>query len=925
MGRARRAGLAAALMVAAAGLQTAPVSAVPAAPAATTQAAGCDPAGGNELQLLLPAWGDQAGWANPNQYEDILTADLDGDGTDELIGRNGGGFEIWSWGQPFQATASAFPNDDPPPVVTGLPAPGHWVPSSIPGLPESDLSGFWDPSTYSTVRAVSLGGGAFDQLVWRSPDGLIVADYSTGSWSVLEYPSGVTGPMGNSYNQPWWEETYYSTITSGDVDGNGTNEIVGRGPNGVQSWSYSAGNWTRVDQDGVMADPDWEGLSYSDSLRVGDVTGDNAADLIGRTDAGGLVVWSLVGGTWQQQGVPQGAWTDNGGTTNTWNDPSWYTTIGLADLNGDGTDDIYGRTQYGIDAWSFAGETWTHLTATPTAGAPSILSNTQGFEQPQYYETIQTSHLGPATPSSPDLVLARTAAGVGFYQLSGGSFGAPLMAQTQFSDANGWASSAARYGTITTVPIAAGLVLLMGKDNTGMQNFQLSGGSPNGTWVSPSAPFPAWSDDGASSSAPPPGYDPTLWSQQVSAYSYINQQWVLNGGGTGASQNIRSAMISPTALMSTPYDLAGPLTWLKDLDPPTGQNIPQDVWDQVWWQTWGWLYQAGNLQNFLFADTASMQQLLTQGGIYADGVSPTDVASAYFDGSQQTIDAIVLDLLGNIIETAGYATDTGAGTAVASIISLTGAGVGTADALSGDPDTVVNTTAENLDSELASYFCAAQSFLLTAYGNAANDAGLLGAMGQMTIEGPLLFQYPAGAPSPPSSISFGAVLNAYTNQQSLWTWQQLAAGTSSDGSGGWRVGYCVDQKGKPNKVENAPCQDGFRSRVADGYGTAYEMNDVCEYGIGDICTYGTQYRVVNTSCKGSDTKGDDAWKALDQLNIGFNPESLFMPREQLDQYYANWDTPSAYQSPVPTGSAGRPAANGRMGIMGWRVLPEDCS
>ena len=67
------------LLVAAAGLQTASVSAVPAAPAATTQAAGCDPAGGTEQQLLLPSWGDQAGWADPNQYEDILTADLDGE------------------------------------------------------------------------------------------------------------------------------------------------------------------------------------------------------------------------------------------------------------------------------------------------------------------------------------------------------------------------------------------------------------------------------------------------------------------------------------------------------------------------------------------------------------------------------------------------------------------------------------------------------------------------------------------------------------------------------------------------------------------------------------------------------------------------------------------------------------------------------
>lgn len=922
MGRAGRAGLVALLVVAAAGIQTAPVVA---APAATSQSGGCDAAAGTDVQLLLPSWGDQAGWANPNQYETILTADLDGDGSSELIGRNGGGFEIWSWAEPFQATASAFPQDDPPPVVTDLPAPGQWVPSSIPALQASDLDGFWDPSVYTTLRAVSFGGDAYDQLVWRSPDGLIVADYSTGSWSVLEYADGVSGPMADSVDEQWWQETYYSTITSGDVDGNGTEEIVGRGPNGVQSWSYSEGNWTRVDSDGVMSDPDWEQLSYSDTLRVGDVTGDGAADLIARTQADGLVVLTLSGGVWQQ-GPYQGAWTDDGGTTNTWNDPSWYTTIGLADLDGDGADDIYGRTEYGIDAWSYAGSTWTQLTATPTSGAPSILSNADGFEQPQYYETIQTSNLGPATATSPDLILARTSAGVGFYQLSGGSFGAPVLTQTQFSDANGWDSSASRYGTIMTAPIADDLVLLMGKDNTGMQNFQLSGGWPGGTWTSPSATFPAWSDDGANPASPPAGYDPTLWAQQVNSYSYINQQWVTNGGGTGESPNIRSAMTSTTALLSAPYDLASPLTWLKDLDPPTGQNISQDVWDQVWWQTWGWLYQAGSLQNFLFADTDSLQQLLIQGGIYADGVSPTDVASAYFDGSNQTIDAIVMDLLGNIIETAGYATDSGAGTAIASIISLTGAGIGTADALAGDPDTVVNTTAENLDSELSSYFCAAQSFLLTAYGNAANDAGLLGAMGQLTIEGPLLFQYPPDFPSPPASISFDEVLNAYTNQQSLWTWQQLAAGTANGGSGGWLVGYCFDSAGEPNKVRNGSCDDGFRSRVADGYGTAYQMQDVCEYGIGDLCTYGTQYRVVNTSCKGSDTKGDEAWKHLDDLDIGFDPDTLFMPREQLDQYFANWNDPSAYQSPVPIDSAGKPSPNnGRMGIMGWRVLPKDCS
>jgi hypothetical protein len=232
---------------------------------------------------------------------------------------------------------------------------------------------------------------------------------------------------------------------------------------------------------------------------------------------------------------------------------------------------------------------------------------------------------------------------------------------------------------------------------------------------------------------------------------------------------------------------------------------------------------------------------LHPGGIYADGVSPTDVASAYFDGSQQTFDAIVLDLLGNIIETAGYATDTGAGTAIASIISLTGAGIGTADALAGDPDTVVNTTAENLDSELSSYFCPVVP--AHRHGNAAAP-GLL-SDGADDHEGPLL-PVPGRLPHPrPCRLRRGAA----TRTSSRW---DLAASPPARQRRfrGWR--RLRRPEGQGEQGGNA-VRDGFRSggrrlrvRLRDA--------DVCEYGIGDICTYGPS---TNTSCKGSD-KGDDA-------------------------------------------------------------------
>jgi hypothetical protein len=899
-------------------------SATTTAPAQT--AGGCDGAGAGEL--LLPAWGDQAGWANPNQYSTILTADVDGDGTDELIGRNATGLEVFTWGQPFQATASAYPDADPPAVVTDLPAPGQWLPfGDGPGPTAADVDGFYDPSLYTTFRVANLDSDAADELVARTFAGLVVYDYAGGAWSAS---TAAVGVMADSVTDPWWEEQYYATIAIGDVDGDAVDDVVGRGANGIESYSYQGnGSFTRLDQDGTMAD-NWYEPQYWGTIRVGDVTGDGAADLIGRDEDGGLIVYTLSSGSWTTNGSSNGTWTDAAG----WTNESWYSTIGLADLNGDGTDDIYGRTQYGVDVWSYVGETWTHLSVTPSSGTPTIFTDAEGFDQAPYYSTIQGTNLGPATTSSPDLLLGldpNGSTGVELFQLQAdGTFGSPVLVQPQLSAANGWGADV-RAATITTAELAPGLAVLMGKDATGMRTYALSGGSPGGSWVSPSATFPAWSEDDPQM---PPGYDPTLWAQQVAAYAYINQQWTLNGGGTGAEiVNIRTAMASTTGLESTPYLLAQPLVWLKDLDPPTGQNIPQDVWDQVWWQTWGWLYQAGNLQTQLFGDTASVQQLAVQAGIFTGDNDPSDVASSYFSGATQSVEAVVLNLLRNVIETAAYAGSGPTANGIATVMSLTGAGLSTYAALT-DPTATINAEAEDLDSELADAFCAAQEFLVTAYGNATTDAGLLGAMGQMTIDGPLLFQYPPGYPSPPQAIDFPTMLNTLTDQQTIWVWQQLAAGSGSGGSGGWRVGYCANLKlgpGPSDLVEPAGCASKFRDRVGDGYGTAYQYVDVCEQGIGDLCTYGYQYRVLNTSCDGSDTKGDDAWKALVDLDVGFDPDTLFMPQITTTppapdaRYYNNSTDPGAYASPQPVNPDGGYHPSGRMGILGWRVVPSDCS
>lgn len=939
MRRARRLNLVLALLLAAATLPIAAV-ATTAEPAAA-QSFPCGNPQPADLQLLLPAWGDLAGWASPTQYETILTADIDGDGTKELLGRNAQGMEVYTWGQPYQAAASANAGWD----VSGLPAPGQWLPMGVAGPAMSEVDGFWDPSVYTTLRAANIDADPAEELIARTYAGLAVYQYtpgpngSPGSWSTTVTP-GVMADDAGSPTDPgasWWLPQYYSTIMTGDVDGDGPAEVLGRGPTGIETFKWNGSQLVQIDGGSrIFTDnTGWNAPDRYATLRLANIDGDSDGkeEIVARGQ-NGLVVVSFNAGTWSGISPDDGPWPDAGVSPWT-NTPSWYTTIDTADLNGDGRADVYGRTQYGIDAWTLtAGGTWQELvTPAPSAATPSILTDAQTFNQPQYYATIQPSTIdGTGTPGNPAFLMARSSAGVAFYQLgANGQFGTPVLADTQFSDANGW-DQAVRYSTLTTSTIAPGLDLVLGKDATGMRQFQLSGGAPNGGWISPSASFPAWSDD---EPVQPPGYPSDLWTQQTAAYTYLNQWWQTNGGTT-SSPNIRDSMTSTTFLMSTPNGIATTLVSLENIDPPTGQNIPQDVWDGVYYQVWGWLYQAGNIQQFLFNTTASMNQLITDAQIVAAGDNASDIATAYFAGQSQSVEAVILNLLRVIAIVAAGAISGPVAGATGAGLTLLGAAMAASSALKDNPTGAINQTAENLDGALNCSFTTALEFLTTAYGQLIDDAGLLGAMGQMTIQGPLVFQDVSN--TRPVAMDFNQTLTFVTNQRYVWTWQQLAAGSGSGGSGGWKVGYCADMKvgpgpGPGNTTES--CDDGFRSRVSDGYGIAYQMNDTCVPGIDDgPCTYGYQYRVLNGSCKGSDTKGDEAWKALINKNVGFIPETLFMPRVPISRVYnqspANspsgvYEGGNSFAGPIPINADGTLNNSGRLGILGWRVLGESCN
>jgi hypothetical protein len=884
----------------------APLAATPAEAAPAGNSA-CTDTPQSDIPLLLPAWADTAGWYNADQYESIMLGDIDGDGVDELLGRNASNLEVNHWAAPYQASAVGNPGADAP-----LPLPGQWVPSKAIGPALAETAGFYDPSVYTTIQMANVDGDRAEEVIARATYSMQIYDFtpsaSGGTWSTRG-----TGIWGDAYptaagQSAWWEPQYYETITHGDLNGDGVDELIGRGSAGIEAYQMTPGGYdTLLGSPSVMTDAEtWNQPQYYQTIRVADVDGDGDDDVIGRGPQG-MVVYSLSGGALVQVGG-SGPWPNGEGQWSS--NASWYSTIGTADLDGDTTPDVYGRTQYGIDAWTFAGGTWKELVSpAPSASSPSILTDSQSFDGAAYYSTIQPASLGVHTGTpKPAQLAARSPTGVAFYTLgAGGQFSGPSLPQAQFSDTNGW-NQPVRYQTIHTGHLADGQDVLIGKDASGVRTYRLDGGVAGGAWAYPSAGFPAWSDwtsDPLVDPTRPPDYPVELWDAQLAAYQGINQAV---GREFNTNQTVRQLLNAATG--SNSVSLESLAVFIGNMAPPTGRNLTRDIWEATRNEVQGWVLAADWLYGFYFGDAANLQLLINQSFTVADSGpnSPSQVANSF--SSNMAIDALVADLIWGIMG----ALPTGGADAAAltAIFSMTGAGVSAGMGFL-NPNGSVDAEASNLNDKLVESFCYANAFLYTSFTQVVSDAGLLNAMGRLTNEGPLAFAPAAPPGSPPNPAQYSQVLATASNQRAIWVWQQFAAQKGH----GWRVGYCWGE-------EN--CNDGFVDRVDDGYGEWYGIPPNWLEPM-----YGYYYRAISTdgdgtaNCLGDSHGGDGGWKTLSDAGVGFDTNVLFWPRTQSSRMPPDPQMQNnAYQQPAPIDAVGAPGGS-TLGLLGWRVLDANCN
>lgn len=345
----------------------------------------------------LPLWSDGAGWNQPQYYETIQMADVDGDGREELIIRGPNGILV----QHFERGADH----------------GQWVPLANYELAWSDKNGWDQPQYYKTIQCADIDGDGRAEILARGPGGIVGYKYNVATQNLDPIPS--TGSEGLSDAGGWGQPQYYSTIHFGDIDGDGIDELICRGYADIIIWKFGGGQWTAITRGPKWADDpgsssdgtQWNLPQYYSTIQSADVDGDGRAEVIGRSKNGIRVgKYNPSTGAWTETQGPT-SWTDSGG----YNQSSYYTTLRHADIDGDGQEELMMRDADSMDIWKLDKQsgTWHSYAYSPE------LSDSAGWYQPQYRDTLRLADIDGDGKAE---LIARYSDGIHAWKFSNGSF-----------------------------------------------------------------------------------------------------------------------------------------------------------------------------------------------------------------------------------------------------------------------------------------------------------------------------------------------------------------------------------------------------------------------------------------------------------------------------------------------------------------------
>jgi MYXO-CTERM domain-containing protein len=165
---------------------------------------------------------------------------------------------------------------------------------------------------------------------------------------------------------------------SSDIDGDGSADVCARSSKGIGCYASGDGFVTPIEGPALSNESGWDKPEFFGTIRMGDVNGDEKADVCARASAG-IACW-LSNGTGFPEKIDGPAWSNANG----WNKTGYWSTIRLADIDGDGKADLCARSSTDFRCHRSTG------TGFETAAiiGPG-LSNESGWNHDHYFGTIR--------------------------------------------------------------------------------------------------------------------------------------------------------------------------------------------------------------------------------------------------------------------------------------------------------------------------------------------------------------------------------------------------------------------------------------------------------------------------------------------------------------------------------------------------------
>lgn len=363
-----------------------------------------DPEAGNGTLWIYPHSGDgDDPWStrvsagtNWNTYDQILLADVTGDGRPDLLTREPGAAAGTLWIHPHNGGSTGNP----------WTRPRYWAGTG------------WNLATVMTLADVT-GDGHAD---------IVVRDGGGALWVYPHNGNTTTNPFTSRYGAGTGWNLAAILITA-DATGDGRPDVVIRDGSGAL-WVYPhSGAAAGTNPYTVARYAAGTGWDASDALLAGDVTGDGRADLLGRAHAGDLWVYPT-----DAAGGAGGPWPTRFAAGSRW---AFENALLLGDVTGDGRPDLVAR-----DRAATNGTLWIY----PNTGA----TTSDPWTAPRFFagtgwNTVTEIALGDLTGDGrPDLMARDRRGELWIYPHSGASGGGsnPWTAGRRWAG-SGWSTATA--------------------------------------------------------------------------------------------------------------------------------------------------------------------------------------------------------------------------------------------------------------------------------------------------------------------------------------------------------------------------------------------------------------------------------------------------------------------------------------------------